>query len=220
MDGTPSLDQAIKFIGNHQTEGDLNLAQNKFAEALLAYQIGSHIAPLIHPGLSYSQYAVQMPLDNAYNSQESDLNRLSCQATNKLVEARRDRETCAIKDIELEVLDTAIVSAGRSFWAGISDFQRADSHFCRGIAFKNRAEYKQLHGNSTQSAQARQDYEEAAKDLFYALQLRPQSVAISQALRHVDLTITGLTGTERKTSESHARMQEVVHRMNGFGLEG
>jgi hypothetical protein len=62
--------------------------------------------------------------------------------------------------------------------------QRQKAHFCRAIAYRNRAEWEILH--ATVKSEARRYFEEAAKDFFYAEQLMKPSERKPELLAEVN----------------------------------
>ena len=199
---------ANNLVLAHRAKGDRLMALAKYADAILAYEVGITAVQI----LTERVYPSQVPLvvSNLFSGNLQDVARLNCKAINKLVQSRRDPLTKSIRGVPLQQLQRAVKLGVMSLgWAGILEPQRANGHFYRGVAHKNLGDFWGEHGVE------HRHYEEAAKDMFFALQLLPGNETVTSALAEVDKLLQ-----REKTTEVHAPLARLELAGETMGWEG
>jgi hypothetical protein len=200
-----TVDDTLAFLKTFKAKGDEAMTKGNFAEAILIYELGGWATDYAVPTANSSDTNPHNLKKNTVTSLVRDISRCQCKARNKLVEARRDRGTGMIKDITKKQLELAVTDGRDALaWPGITDEQMANAHYFRGIAWENRADYEVTHG---QVRNAREMYEDAAKDLFLARNLKPEHLTMKQALSRVDKKLGRATTKEHVPIHTYSFLQ-------------
>jgi hypothetical protein len=142
--------------------------------------------------------ARRSPEFNEISSISTDFLYLWSYATTMLVESRRNKSSGCLSPGELAQLEAARSSADKAFrWSGMQDSQRLQAHICRGLTYRNLAEFTMLY-DKLNHHEARNYFELAAQDFYFATVLDACSIA-AENLAEVEQTLgyrSGETATK------------------------